>query len=101
MALTGALHVDLLQGLFNAFDPFLVERKFAAFGTLDPDSAKARHFVALEDWLNDGVPLAASVARECLVGWYGRNTPARGAWRIGGAPEIGRASCRERVCQYE
>lgn len=86
MALTGALHVDLLQGLFNAFDPFLVERKFAAFGTLDPDSAKARDFVALEDWLNDGVPLAAPVARECLVGWYGRNTPARGAWRIGGAP---------------
>jgi poly(3-hydroxyalkanoate) synthetase len=40
--------------------------------------------VALEDWLNDGVPLAAPVARECLGGWYGRNEPARGAWRVAG-----------------
>jgi poly(3-hydroxyalkanoate) synthetase len=39
-------------------------------------------FVALEDWLNDGIPLAAPVARETLAGWYGANTPARGAWRV-------------------
>jgi polyhydroxyalkanoate synthase len=33
---------------------------------------------------NDGVPLAAPVARECLAGWYGANTPARGEWRVAG-----------------
>jgi polyhydroxyalkanoate synthase subunit PhaC len=38
----------------------------------------------LEDWLNDGVALAAPVAREALGGWYGANTPARRAWRIAG-----------------
>jgi polyhydroxyalkanoate synthase subunit PhaC len=42
--------------------------------------------VALEDWLNDGVPLAAPVARECLEGWYGRNSPARLEWRVAGLP---------------
>ena len=47
---------------------------------------RAEKFVALEDWLNDGVPLAAAVARACLVDWYGRNDPARGAWRIAGLP---------------
>ena len=43
-----------------------------------------RLFVALEDWLNDGVPLAAEVARACLTEWYGENAPARGNWRIAG-----------------
>jgi poly(3-hydroxyalkanoate) synthetase len=38
----------------------------------------------LEDWLNDGVPLAAGVARDCLSKWYGENTPARGVWHIAG-----------------
>jgi polyhydroxyalkanoate synthase len=42
--------------------------------------------VALEDWLNDGVPLAARVARETMLGWYGENEPAAGRWRIGGRP---------------
>ncbi|MDE2007564.1 MAG: alpha/beta hydrolase, partial [Rhodospirillales bacterium] len=51
-------------------------------------------FVALEDWLNDGVPLAAPVARECLSGWYGANTPARGEWRIAGlAVDPARLAC--------
>ena len=40
--------------------------------------------MALEDWLNDGVALAAPVARECLAGWYGANAPARGDWRVAG-----------------
>jgi polyhydroxyalkanoate synthase subunit PhaC len=84
IAALGTLPVDALQGLFATLDPFLVPRKFAAFAALDPASAKAAAFVALEDWLNDGVGLAAPVARECLEGWYGDNTPMRGTWRIGG-----------------
>ena len=65
-------------------------REFLAFNELDPQSAGAKTFVALEDWLNDGVALTIPVAGECLLGWYGRNAPALGDWRIGGhvvAPE--------------
>lgn len=80
----GELPVDAIQALFTSLDPALVERKFSAFAALDPRSDKAEAFVALEDWVNDGVPLAAPVARECLGGWYGANAPARGAWRIAG-----------------
>lgn len=80
----GEMPVDLLQALFATLDPHLVVRKFLAFGRLDPDSAKACEFVALEDWLNDGVPLAAPVARECLGQWYGENATARGHWRLAG-----------------
>jgi polyhydroxyalkanoate synthase len=51
---------------------------------MDQASDTARDFVLLEDWLNEGAPLAGPVARECLVGWYGENVPGRGAWVVGG-----------------
>jgi poly(3-hydroxyalkanoate) synthetase len=84
LALHNALPVDLLQSLFALLDPWGVADKYRAFGAMDQDSDRARRFVALEDWLNDGVPLAAPVARVCLGEWYGGNTPVRGTWRIAG-----------------
>ena len=86
LTVSNTLPVDLLQVLFAMLDPWGVADKYRSFTRLDPDSDRARLFVALEDWLNDGVPLAAPVARECLSGWYGENTPARGEWRIAGLP---------------
>jgi polyhydroxyalkanoate synthase len=80
----GTASVDLLQALFAALDPTLVGRKFRRFATLDPASEEAQRFVALEDWLNDGIPLAGPVARECLFGWYGEGQTMRGDWKIGG-----------------
>jgi polyhydroxyalkanoate synthase len=76
--------VDVIQMLFFLLDPFLGVRKFTAFGTAEPDTARADAFVALEDWLNDGAPLTANVARTCLRDWYGANAPARGDWSVGG-----------------
>lgn len=84
MAGQGVLPVDYVQALFHALDPMLVTGKFLKFDKLRQDGAAARDFVALEDWLNDGVDLPAPVARECLFGWYAENTPAEGAWRIAG-----------------
>ena len=81
----GALPADALQAMFAALDPLLAARKFSAFAQLPPASAAARNFVALEDWLNDAVPLTGPVARACLEDWYGANAPARGLWRVGGA----------------
>lgn len=80
----GALPVEAIQSLFFMLDPFSAERKFTRFAALDPNGEKARAFVALEDWVNDGVPLAAGVARDCARSWYGDNQPARGLWKIGG-----------------
>lgn len=80
----GELPIDVIQTLFAGIDPLQVIRKFVAFADVDASSPQAGMFVAVEDWLNDGVPLAAPVARECLAGWYGANTPASGAWRVAG-----------------
>lgn len=84
MAFADAVPVDGLQILFTALDPYGIAAKFRAFGRLPLDSPRARLFVALEDWLADGVPLAAPVARECIGGWYGRNEPGRLAWSVAG-----------------
>jgi poly(3-hydroxyalkanoate) synthetase len=86
LAQSGALAVDTLQTLFSLLDPGSVAAKYRDFGQQDQASPRARMFVALEDWLNDGVPLAAPVARETLAGWYGRNSPANGEWRVLGLP---------------
>lgn len=80
----GLLPVDSVQTLFYALDPWLAIRKFSHFGTRRQEGAAARAFVALEDWLNDGVPLAGPVARELLIAWYAENRPARGLWRLAG-----------------
>lgn len=80
----GELPLDALQAMFSTVEPGGIERKFRRFAGLKASSAKARDFVALEDWLNDGVPLSAPVARHCLFGWYVDNLPARGEWRLDG-----------------
>ncbi len=80
----GELPVDVMQAMFTSLDPYSTANKFRRFAELDEKSAKVRHFLALEDWLNDGVPLVGPVARECLMDWYVDNAPAKGAWKIGG-----------------
>jgi polyhydroxyalkanoate synthase subunit PhaC len=84
LAFSQTLPVDMLQSLFALADPWGVAAKYRSFASMPQDGERARLFVALEDWLNDGVPLAAEVARACLSGWYGDNAPARGEWRIAG-----------------
>lgn len=78
----GAVPVSLFQTLFALVDPMQASVKFRRFAALDPDSRAARHFVALEDWLADGVPMSAPAARDLLVDWQIRNVTAAGRWRF-------------------
>ena len=73
---------------FLANDPLTAARKFTNLTKLSRGGAAERRFVALEDWLNDGVPLALPVAAEALGQWYGENLPGRGQWRVAGRPVI-------------
>jgi len=90
----GELPVDVLQTLFWSLDPWLAVKKFGRFLGLDPQSDQAREFVLLEDWLNEGAPLAGPTARECLVGWYGDNLPGKGEWMVGGKKIVPRKITR-------
>ena len=84
LSLLGEVPVDFLQALFSIHDPIVALRKFRRFAALDPASAEATSFVALEDWLNDGVSLSIPVADDALLGWYGDNLSGRGLWQVGG-----------------
>ncbi|MBE7635697.1 alpha/beta fold hydrolase [Sneathiella sp. P13V-1] len=86
IATFGNLPVDILQTFFTALDPNLCMKKFNMFNQMDMSSERAEDFVALEDWLNDGVPLAGKVAMECLGSWYGDNAPHKGEWILGDNP---------------
>ncbi len=86
MNLSGTLPIDALQTLFTMIDPFGVGEKYRDFSKQESASPRAQRFVAMEDWLADGVPLAAPIARETLGGWYGANSPAAGTWRVAGLP---------------
>ena len=81
---TGAAPIELLQAFFAATDTGRIVDKFAAFSRLAPGDPRAELFVAVEDWLADGVPLAGPVAMQCLWDWYMGNRPARGCWQLGG-----------------
>ncbi len=80
----GELPVDVLQAMFMGLDPYMATNKFRRFANMKAGSEAAGNFIALEDWLNDGVPLVGPVARECLFDWYMGNTPAKGQWRVDG-----------------
>ncbi|HMR30456.1 MAG TPA: alpha/beta fold hydrolase [Geminicoccaceae bacterium] len=84
LARFGHVPANLLDWTFAAPDPEQVVAKYSAFGRGDPRSLRGRIFVAIEDWLADGVALAGPVARECLHDWYIDNLPASGDWRVDG-----------------
>jgi polyhydroxyalkanoate synthase len=85
-----ALPMEVLQAAFWSLDPERTVRKFARFGALDPGSADARRFVALEDWANEGEPLPYPAARELIEDLFGRDLPGSGQWVVGGHPAADR-----------
>jgi polyhydroxyalkanoate synthase len=84
-AALGAVPVSLFQMLFAFVNPIQAAVKFQRLARLDPAGAEATHFVALEDWLADGMPMTAPAARDLLVDWQIRNLTARREWRFLGA----------------
>ena len=89
----GMVPVSLFQLLFALINPIQAALKFQKLARLDPEGPAARLFVALEDWLADGVPMPVGAAKELLIGWQIRNPPATGGWRfLGGTvdPAAGR-----------
>lgn len=105
-----SLPQDWLQMLFASLDPSMAMNKFSRFLDMDDNAPDAHLFIAVEDWLNDGVDLPADVARVCVQEWFLQNTPASGQWRVHNqvvspsgfdCPGLVIASSGDRLVEYE
>lgn len=70
---------ELMQSIFHWLQPSRGAEKFAYFSQLK-DRKKIDHFLAVEHWVNDGIPLTREVANECLLKWPQENSLMRGTW---------------------
>jgi polyhydroxyalkanoate synthase subunit PhaC len=78
----GLLPMEVLQCAFWSLDPARTVAKFEAFATLE--GAEASTFVMLEDWANDGPPVAGAAAREMFEGLFRDDLSGTGSWSVGG-----------------
>jgi poly(3-hydroxyalkanoate) synthetase len=69
------------QTLFHLIDPWRVQEKYQRYPSLSAE--EKQQFLAIEHWVNDGVPLTKSVAEECFVDWPQGNILAHHQWKVG------------------
>ena len=82
----GLVPMEVLQSGFWRLDPARTVAKYEQFGRLEPGSAAARAFVALEDWANDGAPLPFAAGRELFEDFVAADVTGRGQWRVADTP---------------
>ncbi len=80
----GHLPAEWMQTLFASIDPNGSAKKFMDFAKMDQSSKDVELFIAVEDWLNDGVDLPGDIAHHCIQNWFVDNMTAKGCWRIKG-----------------
>ncbi len=73
-----------MQAVFATLDPEGSIRKFAGFADMAEDDPRVPVFMAVEDWLNEGLDLPAGIAMMCMEEWYEENRPHSGDWVVCG-----------------
>jgi polyhydroxyalkanoate synthase len=81
----GVVPMEVLQSGFWRLEPARTIAKFERFGALDPASADARAFVALEDWANQGAPLTFAAGRQLFDDFFAADLPGTGRWTVADA----------------
>ncbi len=76
----GLLPMEVLQAAFWSLDPVRTVARFEDFAT----RADIAAHVGLEDWANDGPPIALAAGRELFEEFFAADRPGRGAWTVAG-----------------
>ncbi len=80
----GRLPDSWMQAVFATLDPEGTIRKFSSFAGMPDGDKREEVFVAVEDWLNEGIDLPAGIAMTCMEEWYEQNLPFTGGWKVAG-----------------
>lgn len=78
----GFVPMEVLQAGFWQLDPARTIAKYERFGRLDPASAAAKSFVAMEDWANAGAPLTYAAGRQVFDDLFTADLPGSKRWRV-------------------
>jgi polyhydroxyalkanoate synthase subunit PhaC len=78
----GVLPMEVLQIAFWNLDPNRTVAKYEALASAD--AAQLEAFVTLEDWANEGPPLALAAARELFEDFFAADLIGRGEWQVDG-----------------
>jgi polyhydroxyalkanoate synthase len=106
----GMIPTEFFQQLFALINPMQAAVKFRKLDNMDMNSAAAHHFVAIEDWLADGVPLVTSSAKDILIDWNLNNVTAQGCWNLLGEvvdlsaiqqPTLNVCGLRDSITQFD
>ena len=84
VAALGLLPMEVLQSAFWSLDPARTVAKFEAYADMPEGSVEAQAFVTLEDWANDGPPIAGAAARELFEDLFAADFPGQGRWEVAG-----------------
>lgn len=80
----GMLSEEYIQMLFHMAQPYAFQKKIRDFLAMKSDGQEIKDFLAIEHWVQDGVPMTKGVAEDCLIHWMQNNTTARLQWKVGG-----------------
>lgn len=81
----GLVPMEVLQSGFWRLDPARTVAKYVDFAGMEPGSAAAASFVALEDWANAGAPLTYAAGKQLFEDFIGGDVTGKGGWHVAGA----------------
>ncbi len=73
---------EWLEWMFHLMQPYRFQEKFGQYLTLGEEERE--HFIAIEHWVSNGIPLANKVAEECLLLWPQENLLHKEQWEVAG-----------------
>ncbi|WP_367120054.1 alpha/beta fold hydrolase [Sphingomonas sp.] len=83
---TGLLPMEIMQAAFWKLDPARTLAKFESIGRRAADRRALTSFARVEDWANAGPPMTFAAARDLMEGFFLKDLPGTGGWRVAGRP---------------
>jgi polyhydroxyalkanoate synthase len=78
------IDASIIQSMFYYLHSDSVRQKLEIFSQAESGSEELEEFMALENWINDGISMTKNVAKECFINWAHYNNLENGTWKVAG-----------------